>query len=95
MDNKRNDKRNIANHYAAALQYQPGQDQVPRVTAAGRGDLARAIREMAEDHGVPVYEDARLAETLYKLGVNTEIPPELYDVVAQILIFVARLDAQK
>lgn len=95
MDSKHNDKRNIANHYAAALQYLPGQDQAPRVTAAGRGDLARAIRKMAEDHGVPVYQDAGLAETLYKLGVNTEIPPELYDVVAQILIFVARIDAQK
>jgi len=81
-----------ADRYAAALSYQPGRDEAPRVTAAGRGELARTIREMAEAHGVPVYEDAGLAKTLYRLGVNTEIPPELYEAVAQVLVFVARLD---
>jgi len=92
MDNKHANEKKLANRYAAALNYQPGKDQAPRVTATGRGDMARAIKEIAESHSVPVYEDAKLAETLYKLGVNTEIPPELYEVVAQILVFVARID---
>lgn len=80
--------------YAAALQYEPGREGAPRVTAAGRGEVAQNIKEMAREHGVPVYEDAELAKTLYRLGVNTEIPPELYEVVAQILVFVARMDRQ-
>lgn len=78
--------------YAAALRYDPNQEDVPRVTAAGRGELAEAIRKLADEHGIPVYVDATLAETLYKLGVDTQIPPELYDAVAQILVFVAQID---
>lgn len=83
---------NQSDLYAATLHYEPGQEGAPRVTAAGRGDMARTIQEMAKEHGVPVYEDAELAKTLYRLGVSTEIPPELYEVVAQILVFVARID---
>ncbi|MBF7083467.1 EscU/YscU/HrcU family type III secretion system export apparatus switch protein [Desulfallas sp. Bu1-1] len=88
------DKRH-SEQYAVALRYEPGRDDAPRVTAAGRGELARKIKEMAENSGVPVYEDAALAQTLYKLGVNTEIPPELYEVIAQILVYVARIDRNK
>lgn len=54
MDNKKSDEKKPANRYAAALHHNPDQDQVPRVTAAGRGELARAIKDMAESHGVPV-----------------------------------------
>ncbi|AGL01666.1 EscU/YscU/HrcU family type III secretion system export apparatus switch protein [Desulfoscipio gibsoniae] len=92
MDDKKANEIKPANCYAAALRYQPDEDRPPRVTVTGRGDLARAIREMAESHGVPVYEDGKLAETLCKLAVNTEIPPELYEVVARILVYVARID---
>jgi len=83
---------NQSERYAAALQYEPGQEGAPRVTAAGRGDLARLIGDMARENDVPVYEDAELAKTLYRLGVSTEIPAELYEVVAQVLVFVARID---
>ncbi|SFR05048.1 EscU/YscU/HrcU family type III secretion system export apparatus switch protein [Desulfoscipio geothermicus] len=89
MEDKNKNKKN---RYAAALKYESEKDNAPRITAAGRGELARTIKELAEQHGIPVYEDAVLAETLCKLGVNTEIPPELYEAVAQILVFVARID---
>lgn len=89
---KKKKELNQSDHYAAALHYEPGQEGAPRITAAGRGDMARVIGDMAREHGVPVYEDAELAKTLYQLGVSTEIPPELYEVVAQILVFVARID---
>lgn len=78
--------------YAAALRYDPNQEEAPRVTAAGRGELAQVIRKLADEHDIPVYVDATLAETLYKLGVDTQIPPELYEAVAQILVFVAKID---
>ena len=78
--------------YAAALDYEPGQEGAPRVTAAGRGETARTISDLAAEHGVPVYHDAELAKTLYRLGVNTEIPPELYEAVARILVCVAEID---
>ncbi|WP_051273625.1 EscU/YscU/HrcU family type III secretion system export apparatus switch protein [Desulfotruncus alcoholivorax] len=78
--------------YAAALRYDPDREDAPRVTAAGRGELAQVIRKLADEHGIPVYVDANLAETLFKLGIDTQIPPQLYEVVAQILVFVAKID---
>jgi len=91
LEKKHKDKK-LTEQYAAALRYDPQQDGAPVVTAAGRGELAGLIRKLAQTHNVPVYEDAGLAQTLYKLGVNNQIPSELYEVVAQILVFVARID---
>lgn len=83
------------NQYAAALRYEPGNDNAPHITATGRGELAYVIKELAKSQNIPIYEDAELAQTLYKLGVDTEIPPELYEVIAQILVFVANIDKNK
>lgn len=84
-----------SDRYAAALSYELSQDEAPRITATGRGELADSIKKLAETNNIPVYEDADLAKTLYKLGINTQIPPELYEVVAQILAYVALLDQKK
>ncbi|MFZ5649880.1 MAG: EscU/YscU/HrcU family type III secretion system export apparatus switch protein [Bacillota bacterium] len=77
---------------AAALRYEHGKDRVPVVVAAGKGDLAAKIREIAEKEKVPVYRDTILAQALVRLGADVEIPPELYNAVAHILVHVARLD---
>lgn len=77
---------------AAALRYEHGKDGAPVVVATGKGDLAARIVELAEKEKVPVYRDPALAQTLVKLGAGTEIPEELYEAVAQILVHVAGLD---
>lgn len=77
---------------AAALGYNPKQDSAPVVVAVGRGDLAEQIRKVAREENVPIYHDEVLASTLVKLGAGTEIPPELYQVVAHILVHISRLD---
>ena len=77
---------------AAALRYNHGKEQVPVVVATGKGDLAAKIIEIAEQEKVPVYRDSVLAQALVKLGAGVEIPPELYNAVAHILVHVARLD---
>lgn len=77
---------------AAALRYNPGEDQAPKVVAVGKGDLATAIERLAEEHNIPLYRDETLAHTLTELGLGTEIPPELYEAVAKILAHVAILD---
>lgn len=79
---------------AAALRYNRDQDQAPVVVAAGRGDLAAKIREIAEREKIPVYRDSVLAQALVKLGAGIEIPPELYQTVAHVLVYVARLDRE-
>jgi len=76
---------------AVALEYKPDYG-VPVVVAAGTGHAAERIIEEAERSSVPVHQDPGLAHALNLLGIGDEIPPELYNVVAQVLIYVADLD---
>lgn len=82
----------LRKEFATALRYEPDKDNAPVVVAAGQGRKAKQIREIAEQAGVPVYRDQTLAKTLYDLGMGVEIPPNLYEAIAKILIFVAKLD---
>ena len=79
---------------ATALSYEPGADKAPKIVATGRGDIAERIIETAREADVPVYEDAHLADVLGTLKLGTEIPQELYEVVAEVLAFVSRMDEQ-
>lgn len=77
---------------AAALRYESGRNSAPVVVATGKGDLAAKIIELAKKENIPVYRDPVLARALVKLGAGAEIPEELYEVVAQLLVHVAGLD---
>lgn len=79
---------------AIALQYNPG-EQAPKIIASGTGIIADKIIEKAKESDVPLYEDNKLANTLSKLDIGDFIPPELYSVVAEILVFVDNLDKIK
>lgn len=81
----------IRNKTAVALGYEPG-DEAPRIIAAGKGELARRIIEKAKEADVPLHKDEKLAATLSKLEIGETIPPELYEVVAEILVFVDHMD---
>ncbi len=78
--------------HAAALQYSPETDAAPRVVAAGKGIVAEKIIEKAVEADVPVYQNTSLAKTLSSLGIGDQIPPEIYEVVAEILIFIGSVD---
>ncbi len=82
----------LRKEFATALRYEPGKDKAPVVVAAGRGLQAKQIKEIAEKAGVPVYQDQALAKTLYDLGIGVEIPPNLYEAIAKILVHVSKLD---
>jgi flagellar biosynthesis protein len=58
----------------------------------GKGTFAEEILKVAEDHKIPLFEDKNLANLLIKLEVDTEVPAELYTLVAEVLAFVFRLD---
>lgn len=79
---------------AVALEYDP-EDNAPKVIALGRGALAEKIIEQANQSQVPVHKDEKLADTLSKLRIGDMIPPELYEVVAEILVFVDGMDKIK
>lgn len=77
---------------AVALRYDIDRDRAPLVLASGRGPVADEILRIAEDNRIPLYEDPELAKLLSKLELDTEIPPELYTLVAEVLFFVYKLD---
>lgn len=91
MDEKKEEKKV---RQAIALEYNPSED-APRVIASGRGILAEKIIEKAKESQVPVHRDDKLADTLSRLEIGDMIPPELYEVVAEILIFVDSMDKIK
>ncbi len=79
---------------AIALEYNP-QEDAPKVIASGRGKLAERIIERAQESDVPIHRDDKLADTLSRLDIGDMIPPELYEVVAEILVFVDSMDKLK
>ncbi len=76
---------------AVALEYDP-EDAAPKILASGQGIIADKIIEKAKEAKVPVHKDGRLADTLSRLEIGEMIPPELYEVVAEILVFVDAMD---
>lgn len=79
---------------AVAIAYEP-KDGAPKILASGKGAVAEKIIETAKENKVPFYQDHKLAETLSKLEIGDAIPPELYEVVAEILVFVDDMDRLK
>jgi flagellar biosynthesis protein len=77
---------------AVALKYDGEKDKAPRLIAKGRGDIAEKIIGIAKEHDVPLYEDKNLVQILEALDLETEIPPELYRAVAEVLAFIYRLE---
>jgi len=79
---------------AIALEYDPA-DGAPKVVAIGRGAVAERIIEKAKESDIPVHRDEKLAATLSKLQIGDLIPQELYSAVAEILVFVDKMDKIK
>lgn len=79
---------------AIALEYNP-EEEAPKVIATGKGQLAERIIERAKEADIPVHRDDKLADTLSRLEIGDAIPPELYEVVAEILVFVDAMDKIK
>ena len=71
---------------AVALKYDQKNDRAPRIIAKGRGNVAEKIIDVARENNVPLYEDKNLIQILEALELETEIPPELYRAVAEVLV---------
>jgi flagellar biosynthesis protein len=76
---------------ALALKY-TGDEEAPRIVAKGRDRLAELILRVARDNGIYIKEDDALTDMLMQFDVGDYIPEEVYEVVAQILAFVYKLD---
>lgn len=80
---------------AAALAFDPKKDSAPQVLAKGVGLIAENIVKSAREHDVPVYVDEKLVTQLNNIEVGDSIPPEMFEAVAEILVFIARLDSKR
>ncbi|RDU72594.1 flagellar biosynthesis protein FlhB [Helicobacter aurati] len=72
---------------AAALAYEELKDYAPRIVASGQGRIAEAIIAKAEEFNVPLFCNAELVDSLVKMDINSNVPPELYQAVVDIFIW--------
>ncbi|MET3698001.1 flagellar biosynthesis protein [Bacillus oleivorans] len=80
---------------AAALKYDQNQHTSPIVVAKGKGKIAENILAAAREHQVPIQEDPTLLTLLGQLDINTAIPEELYEAVAEVFAFIYKVDQQQ
>jgi flagellar biosynthetic protein FlhB len=78
-------------HYAVALAYDRAAGGAPRVVAKGVDAIAARIRTIAEENKVPLVANPPLARALYRVELDTEIPAEHFQAVAEIIAYVLRL----
>lgn len=83
-------------HFAVALRYKPDRDDAPIVLAKGQDNVAMRIVQIAEDHKIAVIENVPLARALYaQAELNQFIPPDLYGPVAEVLVYIFKLNEKK
>ena len=80
---------------ANALRFNPEVDAAPQLIAKGMGLVADNIIRKAKEHDIPVYVDEKLSNQLKQLEIGDQIPYELYEVVAEVLIFIGGVDQTK
>jgi flagellar biosynthesis protein len=77
---------------AVSLKYETSKHDAPIVTAKGQGVIAEKIIEIAREHNIPIKDDPDLVELLSQLELDEQIPPAVYQVVAEIFSFVYHLN---
>lgn len=77
---------------AISLEYTA--ESVPKVTAKGTGYVAQQIIDLAKQHNIPIKQDPQLSEMLSQVELNQEIPPILYEAIAQVLVFAYKLSGK-
>lgn len=79
---------------AIALEYNSN-EEAPKVIASGHGHLADKIIDKAQEYDIPVHQDEKLANSLSNIEIGEYIPKELYQVVAEVLVYVDAMDRIK
>ncbi|SFL69036.1 EscU/YscU/HrcU family type III secretion system export apparatus switch protein [Salibacterium qingdaonense] len=75
---------------AAVIKYEDG--EAPRVTARGSGEAARHILSLAEENDIYLQEDPGLLESLLDMDLGENVPPQLYSVIAEVLILIEEME---
>lgn len=72
---------------AAALAYEQYKDYAPKIVATGQGKIAEAIINKAQEFNIPLFCNAELVDSLVKMDINSNVPPELYQAVVDVFIW--------
>lgn len=82
-------------NYAVALSYDSDKHPAPKIVGKGKGLVADKMIEKAKMNKVPVYKDEKLVQQLQSMNMDEYISPELYEAVAQILVFISGVDSNE
>ncbi|SDN39702.1 EscU/YscU/HrcU family type III secretion system export apparatus switch protein [Alkalicoccus daliensis] len=85
-------RRQINGPSAVVISYDEAEGNEPRVIASGKGYVAEKILKMAEENNIHMEEDASLLENLLDLDLGENVPPQLYAVIAEILLLIEELE---
>ena len=91
-NNSKENKQKRKSKKAAALKYDINQDNAPKIIAKGSGRLAEKIIKKAEAENIPLEKNQDIIDILLKLNIGQEIPPKLYQVIAEILSFIYQME---
>lgn len=75
-----------------AIKYEEVKDEVPTVIAKGIGKVAEKIIEIAKENNIPIMHQTKLVNELYSLDIPSEIPEDMYLIVAKIIAYVMKLN---
>jgi flagellar biosynthesis protein FlhB len=81
-------------HLAVAIKYERDKMAAPRVTAKGAGGIAQQMLKVARKHDIPIVRDVPLAHALFAVEMGRYVPQDVYEAVAEVLLFAARLRQQ-
>lgn len=83
-------------HIACALRYDEGKDSAPTLVAKGADNIAIKIKEIAKDNNIPIMENRALARLIYnEVEIDSAIPTEMYQAVAEILAAIYKMKKKK
>lgn len=85
-------KRTKSGTMAAALHYEDSDNGAPKVTASGKGQVAAKIIQLAKERSIPIEEDMSLVAELIDMDLGENVPPQLYSVIAEILLLIERME---
>lgn len=79
-------------HLAVAIKYDSSSMDAPKLLAKGAGKIAQRIKDLAEEHDIPIMENPELARNLHSLAdIGQEIPPVLFQAVAEVLAYIYKI----
>ncbi|MFC5714081.1 EscU/YscU/HrcU family type III secretion system export apparatus switch protein [Thalassorhabdus alkalitolerans] len=77
---------------AAVIRYDEEENLVPKVVAQGKGQVAQQIMALAKENNIHMQEDPLLVENLLDMDLGENVPPQLYSVIAEILLLIEEME---